>query len=194
MARRPVIAGTPHAPSVHVRLAQAPQRIQVWTAEHRSDGLDLLRMYLGFALFVRGLLLLRDPHPLQAYVADLEGMAFIVHYVVLAHIAGGLALGLGMFTRLAAAVQLPALIGAVFVVHFREGLMATGQSLELAAFVLFALVVFTFFGSGRLSLDEHVFRERRSGGRARRELFANPVAEHFEADAAGPENRVVKPA
>jgi putative oxidoreductase len=74
-----------------------------------------------------------------------------------AHLAGGALLALGLITRTAAIVQIPALIGAVFFVHLREGLFRTGQSLELSSLVLFLLCVFAVFGGGRLSLDHYAF-------------------------------------
>ena len=54
---------------------------------------------------------------------------------------------------MAAAAQVPLLLGAVFLIHWQEGLMQPGQSLELAGLVLVLLLVFTIFGSGSLSLD-----------------------------------------
>jgi len=59
----------------------------------------------------------------------------------------------GIATRLAALAQLPALVGAVALVHWKEGLFAPGQSLELAALVTFLLAVIAVFGGGRLSVD-----------------------------------------
>ena len=79
-------------------------------------------------------------------------------------------LAFGLVTRIAAGLQVPALVGAVLLVHLREGLMSQSQSLELSMLVLFMLLVFVVFGSGRLSLDRYVFgveaeeaRPRRSG-------------------------------
>jgi uncharacterized membrane protein YphA (DoxX/SURF4 family) len=74
-------------------------------------------------------------------------------YVVAAHLCGGILLALGLGTRLAAAVQIPPLIGAVLFVHIGEGLLTAGQSLEFAALVLAMLSVFAVFGAGQLSLD-----------------------------------------
>ena len=60
---------------------------------------------------------------------------------------------MGLGTRVAAAVQIPPLIGAVLFVHIGEGLLTAGQSLEFAALVLAMLSAFTVFGAGRVSLD-----------------------------------------
>ena len=124
--------------------------------ERREVGLDLLRIYLGVGLLVRGALFIARPDALLALIAargDWFWPAAIAHYVAAAHIAGGLMLALGAYTRLAAAVQLPVLAGAVFVTHWGEGLLGGDQSLEFAGLVLFMLVVFTVFGAGPLSVD-----------------------------------------
>jgi uncharacterized membrane protein YphA (DoxX/SURF4 family) len=137
------------------RLADAAQDLD----ENRQLGLDLLRIYLGLALFVRGALFIARPEILLGMIASSGGWfwpAAIGHYVAGAHIVGGLLLALGFYTRLAALVQLPILVGAVFVTHWGEGLLGHGQALELAGLVLIMLVVFVFFGAGPLSLDHHL--------------------------------------
>lgn len=127
--------------------------------EDPSVGLDLVRFYLGVGLFVRGALFVAHPEVLLNYMNHSNRWFLplaVSHYVVLAHLCGGLMLALGLRTRLAALVQVPPLLGAVFSVHFAEGLMSAGQSLEFAALVLFLLCVFSAFGSGRYSLDQVV--------------------------------------
>jgi putative oxidoreductase len=132
-----------------------------------SIGYDLLRIYLGIALVVRGALFVSDPSRVMVFLEPAETWfmpALTAHYVGMAHLGGGVLLMLGLATRIAALVQLPALLGAVFSVHFREGLLASGQSLELAGLVLVMLVVFTVFGAGPVSLDQVVFARRRAPG------------------------------
>lgn len=126
---------------------------------HFSDpgiGYDLIRMYLGIGLVIRGALFVAHPDVLISWTEN-SGKWFtpmiVAHYVAAAHIFGGILLALGLRTRLAAAVQVPILLGAVFFVHRAEGLLTAGQSLEFAALVLVMLVTYGAFGSGRISLD-----------------------------------------
>lgn len=125
-------------------------------------GLDLLRIYLGIALFVRGAMFIARPDALMSYMRH-TGEWFmplaVSHYVIAAHVAGGVLLTLGLCTRLAAALQAPVLLGAVLYVHWREGLLSAGQSLELSALVFAMLVVISACGAGDLSLD-HVLAKR----------------------------------
>ena len=134
-------------------------RFKVWTSENRDLALDAFRIYLGVGLFVRGALIVAHPELLAEYSRQMGWMSsmWIAHGVASAHLVGGLLLTLGLTTRLAAAVQVPALIGAVFLIHLRQGLLTAGQGLELSALVLFALLIFVVVGAGRLSLDHYIF-------------------------------------
>lgn len=124
---------------------------------HRMLGYDLIRMYLGIALFVRGWLFVADSSRIMVFVEDQNLDWFLpmaaVHYVALAHLVGGLMLAAGLLTRLAALAQLPILFVATFFLHLQEGLLSTSQSLELSALVLVLLIVYSLWGAGPYSLD-----------------------------------------
>jgi putative oxidoreductase len=143
---------------------QPIQRFITWADAHRDQWLDCVRIYLGLGLFARGLLLITNTS--TGYFVDLlqrSGQSWLtngilLHYVMVAHLVGGLLLTIGFLTRIAAFVQIPILVGAVFFVHKQDGLFALGQSLELSALVLFLLCLFTVAGAGKLSLDNVTFR------------------------------------
>jgi len=128
---------------------------KVWWKDP-SVGLDVIRIYLGVGLMVRGALFISRPEVLIDFLNRSDSWFVplaLSQYVVAAHLCGGILLALGLGTRLAAAVQIPPLLGAVLLVHIGEGLLTAGQSLEFAALVLAMLGVFSIFGSGRVSLD-----------------------------------------
>ncbi len=132
-----------------------------WLDQNKDLALDLVRTYLGIGLFVRGILFMGD---VGLSVEELMGgaelsfaSAALMHYVTLAHLVGGAFLAIGLLTRIAGLVQVPILVGAVFLVHLRGGLLSADQSLEFAALVLFLLVVVTLFGPGRWSVDHYIF-------------------------------------
>ena len=123
---------------------------------HRDLVLDALRVYLGTGLFFRGLALLATENGLEQLLGTTEpglGLTGLTVYVTTAHLVGGAFLAVGLYTRIAALVQLPILIGAVFLVHWHDGLLSANQSLEFSALVLFLLVLVWAFGGGRWSLD-----------------------------------------
>jgi putative oxidoreductase len=124
-----------------------------------STGLDVIRIYLGVGLTVRGALFIGQPEVLLNFIKRSDSWFLPLaasQYVVAAHLCGGILLALGLGTRLAAAVQVPPLLGAVLFVHLHDGLLTAGQSLEFAALVLAMLAAFTVFGSGHLSLDAYL--------------------------------------
>ena len=121
-----------------------------------SVGLDLIRIYLGIGLMVRGGMFISQPEVLVDFLKRTHTWLVplaLSQYVVAAHLCGGILLALGLGTRLAAAVQIPPLLGAVLFVHLHDGLLTAGQSLEFAALVLAMLSAFAVFGAGHLSLD-----------------------------------------
>lgn len=136
---------------------------QAWTRSLPSAlrpspalGFDLVRVYLGIGLVVRGILFVSHPERLLGFFSDADGWGLpyaLSHYVAIAHLGGGVLLALGLATRLAAAVQLPILFGAVFLVHATGGLLTAGQSLEFSVLVLVLLSIYLVLGSGKLSLD-----------------------------------------
>jgi uncharacterized membrane protein YphA (DoxX/SURF4 family) len=73
--------------------------------------------------------------------------------IAVAHLAGGLMLTFGLFTRIAAASQLPILAAALVFVHGRDGLFRPAQGFEYALLVLVLLMLFAIGGAGRISID-----------------------------------------
>lgn len=150
-----------------------------WIQNVMSDpsiGFSVLRIYLGLGLLVRGSLFISKPEVLVGYLktsGDWSLPLAASHYVAAAHLCGGILLALGLGTRIAAALQVPALLGAVFFVHLGDGLLEVGQSLEFSALVLCMLLVYSVFGGGRLSLDA-VLEQR---GEAELEPEPTPRAE-----------------
>ncbi len=136
------------------------QTLVDWIKNNREVVLDLVRIYLGIGLFVRGILFISVSQGLETLV-DLSqfsmASAALAHYVSFAHLFGGLMLAAGLLTRLSALIQIPILTGAVFLVHLQEGLLSANQSLEFSALVLFLLVVVFVFGSGPWAADRYVF-------------------------------------
>jgi uncharacterized membrane protein YphA (DoxX/SURF4 family) len=154
----------PESSAVHTTKNRAEGSIQSWARRlprvlrpGPALGYDLMRVYLGIGLFVRGVLFISQPELLLGYLQDLHSWFLpyaIVHFVAVAHLCGGLMLASGLLTRLAAAIQLPVLFGAVFLVHSSGGLLNPGQSLEFSSLVLALLLVYFVFGSGELSVDK----------------------------------------
>ncbi len=132
------------------------QKIDLWTDKHHSILMDGLRILLGLVLIVKGIQFGLNPHDIKILVnqTPLNFLSFmIVHYIIMVHLAGGLMILLGIATRIAVIFQLPILIGAILFVH-RSEMFSFYSENGLAIGVLVLLVVFLFYGSGKLSYDE----------------------------------------
>ena len=135
--------------------------IRLWIENNTSLAYSLIRIFLGAALFVRGWILVSDPAAITK-LAGANQWYWWYSYITILHLVGGFLLTLGLFTRIAALFQIPILFGAVFIVHFKQGLMTGGQSLELSVLVLVLLIIYFLFGSGTLAIDKDIAK-RKSG-------------------------------
>ena len=127
------------------------ERITAWQWVHNSLGYDLVRIFLGAVLFIRGAYIALNPEALVELAGD-RPLDWTIYYVMIAHLAGGLLLMIGFLSRFGAVIQIPILVSAVFFVNLQTGLASGNQSLELSALVLIILAVIVIFGPGRYSL------------------------------------------
>lgn len=128
------------------------------SVKDKSLAIELLRVYLGGALFFKGIFFIghmKDIFEMISYQFPYIDF-LLAHYVVLAHIVGGIFLALGLFTRIAAAANIPVLISALIFVQAKNGVMTTGAELELVALVLVLLLFFVWQGSGYFSADNYI--------------------------------------
>jgi putative oxidoreductase len=124
---------------------------RAWIQSHRDFFLDAIRIYLGVGLFIKGVFFLMTPAAL-AVAADSGWIATAAKAVPYVHIIGGAMLAAGVFTRIAALIQIPVVFVAVFFVNLprMQGIQAR-EAVEFSALVLFLLAVFLVAGAGPLS-------------------------------------------
>jgi putative oxidoreductase len=142
-----------------------------WIKIHGDLVIDIIRIYLGIALFWKGIYFAAHITYLIQLMEGAGALAFapraIAHVVIMAHLVGGFFLAVGLITRAAALVQVPVLVMAVFYVNFGKafGALQERENLEFSALVLFLLVLISIYGGGRWSVDyvlarkhnEHLF-------------------------------------
>jgi putative oxidoreductase len=137
---------------------------KAWMDSHKDIVIDLIRIYLGVALFLKGLYFMMHREALNTLLEGADTMAFVqgavAHYVIPAHLVGGVLLALGLLTRLAALSQIPILLGAVFYVWLPKMLVVEQrENFEFSALVLFLLGLIFVYGAGRLSVDHLLTRK-----------------------------------
>lgn len=138
--------------------------IEKWGEAHHPKWLDLIRVVLGIFLFLKGVEFMNNLDPLINLMSKSEflgslSLGILAHYVVLMHLVGGCMIAAGLLTRLASIVQIPILIGAVFLVHSSAGIFASYSTVWISVIVLLLLIYFLISGSGPLSVDEWMRRQ-----------------------------------
>jgi putative oxidoreductase len=139
---------------------------QTWLDTHHDLFLDLIRVYLGTGLLVKGIYLMTHFDFLVNMIEQSGSFWFapvvVAHYVYPAHVIGGILLALGLLTRFAALVQVPVLVGAIFHVYLPHvAQIEARQNFEFSALVLFLLLIFSVCGAGRWSMDAYLERRNR---------------------------------
>ncbi|AHM63484.1 hypothetical protein D770_26205 [Flammeovirgaceae bacterium 311] len=136
--------------------------IQKWEAygeTHHPAWLDSLRVLLGLIILIKGIVFILDTAALQQLIMQ-SGVPFtsvaLAHYVVFAHLVGGILIILGLKTRVAILFQIPILLGALFFVNIHQGMLTGTGELLLSIAVLLLLIFFFFWGSGPLSADSYL--------------------------------------
>ena len=129
------------------------QRIEHWGDTHHPKWLDIIRITLGVFLCYKGIDFLQNMGALMSLMpmkVDFDSLMFIVlgHYIVFAHIIGGILITIGLFTRFAALIQIPILLVAVIFVNARGDMLRPYSELFLSVIVLFLLIYFLIVGNG----------------------------------------------
>lgn len=134
------------------------ERIEHWGDAHHPRWIDFVRISLGLVIFAKGVSFIMDRDSVASLIEQTHFQLSIwsaVHYVVFAHIVGGIFIILGLRTRLAVALQIPILVGAVFFVNITKGFSFLNSEFWLSLVVLL-LIYFFIVGSGPMSLDKEM--------------------------------------
>jgi putative oxidoreductase len=130
-------------------------RFTSWVETNRHLFLDLIRIYLGVGLIIKGIFYFNNPAEVAPAGSPswLVSAAAIVPYV---HIFGGALLAIGLLTRLAAIIQMPIVFAALSFIHIplMNQSMAAREDVEFTALVLFLLAIIAVVGPGPLSLAQ----------------------------------------
>ncbi|KNH22270.1 membrane protein [Arthrobacter sp. ZBG10] len=82
--------------------------------------------------------------------------------VAVLELAGGIALILGILTRVVAALLVIDMLGALFLVHASAGVFAANGGYELVLLLAAAAFTLALTGPGRVSLDRALFGRKNS--------------------------------
>jgi putative oxidoreductase len=138
-------------------------KIERWGDDYHAKWTDIIRMVLGLFIMLKGITFIGDTEAVQSLLLTHNKLEFsglmimvIVHYIVFAHVVGGLFLMIGLLTRFSAVIQIPILLGAVFFVNIAKSFTLLNSELWLSIIVLLLLIMFWVIGSGPYSVDHEM--------------------------------------
>src|SRR5690554_1718994 len=124
----------------------------------KSDlGLAIVRIIVGVIFLVHGLDKFQGG--IGNTVAYFEGLGIpgiMAHVVAFIELFGGISLILGLGTRFAVMILIPVMLGAIYFVHFPEGLVrsAAGPGYGLNLILIAACIQIGLTGSSYLAVDQ----------------------------------------
>jgi uncharacterized membrane protein YphA (DoxX/SURF4 family) len=136
-------------------------RIESWGDTHHPKFIDIIRIALGAFLLWKGIAFMGNTEYLKQLITDQTvidispGLLMsLVYYVTFAHMVGGILIGVGILTRFGCIIQIPIVLGAIFLSGIFQD--AINYMVWPSVVALAALVLFLILGSGPLSLDRYL--------------------------------------
>jgi putative oxidoreductase len=141
-------------------------RLELWGDTHHPKWVDIVRISLGVFLCYKGVDFLVHINVLQSLLAANKSFGSFSAYMIsmsiaFIHIVGGLLLIMGILTRFACLVQIPILLGAVFLVNFSGEVFRPHSEVMISIVVLLLLIYFLIAGNGPLSIHLPSDEEQR---------------------------------
>jgi uncharacterized membrane protein YphA (DoxX/SURF4 family) len=119
----------------------------------------IARIILGIILIAKGIFFISHAQQLKDLIltSRFSGwVGFLTAYVTFAHLFGGVFIIIGLFTRMAALIQVPVLLGALFFILPVHEINDMGSDIILSLIVLGLLVYVLRKGSGTISMDDYL--------------------------------------
>jgi len=123
------------------------------TGENVPRWIFILRIVVGLSLILKAYHFFQNEQILgNAFAGSgfLNSTNFLIPLIPWVNLIGGILLVVGLFTRLAALVQIPLMFGAVLFVNLKDTATA---DLPFSFLILVLVIVFSFVGGGYMSLD-----------------------------------------
>ena len=132
-------------------------RLEYWGDRHHPKWMDIVRIALGGFLFYKAvdfLYSMSDLVNLMSSQTSFGSFVYVLagHYVVFAHLLGGIFLIFGVLTRFACLIQIPVMLGALFFVRSNEDMLRPYSQIGITLLVLGLLIYFLIAGNGPWSV------------------------------------------
>ena len=132
-------------------------RLEYWGDRHHPKWMDIVRIALGGFLFYKAIDFLYNMSSLinlMSVKTSFSSFVYVLagHYVVFAHLLGGVCLIFGVLTRFACLIQIPVMLGALFFVRTNEEMLRPYSNISITILVLLLLIYFLLAGNGPWSV------------------------------------------
>ena len=132
-------------------------RFEHWGDAHHPKWLDIIRIVLGIFLCYKGIDFLRNMSTITGPLSTKTSFGsfsiiLLSHYVVFAHILGGLLMVVGVLTRFACLLQIPIMLGAIIFINAAGDVFKPYSELFLSILILLILCYFLIVGNGPWAL------------------------------------------
>ena len=126
---------------------------------HHPGWIDILRIGLGIAIFIKGIFFLSNSEALLTIMqnSNLKGWSFILqHHVAFTYLVGGILIAIGLLTRIAILFAIPVFFGSIFccITHF--GFFSVFSDLGFSVVILAFLILFLVIGPGPWSVEKYM--------------------------------------
>ena len=128
-------------------------RFEHWGDAHHPKWLDIIRIVLGIFLCYKGIDFLRNMSTITGPLSTKTSFGsfsiiLLSHYVVFAHLLGGLLMVVGVLTRFACLLQIPIMLGAIIFINAAGDVFKPYSELFLSVLILLILCYFLIVGNG----------------------------------------------
>jgi putative oxidoreductase len=123
----------------------------------------LFRVILGGSLFIKGVDFVRNKVVLKQVISEtdyLDKFSFLEVAIPWIHILGGLFIAIGLYTRIVIFVQIPIVIGAIFVLLNTKTNSFQSPEMIFAVIILILLLIYLKFGDGFYSWRNLIHNEK----------------------------------
>jgi putative oxidoreductase len=140
-------------------IRSAGEKIEQWTNRHYPKWLNYLRILLGVVILIKGITFILNKQQTIHMISGNEYWLLhnvIAHYIIGGYIVCGIAIIIGLFTRLVVLFEIPALSGSIIFVDFHKDLLAINSEAAYSIILLALLLFFLIYGPGKISIDYYI--------------------------------------
>ena len=132
------------------------KRLNIIDQKKRTGLFIVLRIGLGISLLIKGIQFIQNNSIIRNVFSEsliLKNYLWMQTVIPWVNLWGGVFIIIGLFTRFAALIQIPIILGAIIFVQSKQGIYEGESNIYFSIILLLLLIVFSIQGAGKPSLD-----------------------------------------